>query len=280
LWNIAGDYIINRVLHDSGISLPKGALLSDKYNGTMTTEYVYNDLLENSEDMQEVISAFNSSGMPDIDPTDLSPEDVNKIKQILGAAAQVGKAAGNMPAGLEELIEGMLNPKVPWYVLMRRYVQEIIGLRDDYTYVRPNKRYEDLIIPSAYTGEMVTCIVVAIDSSASVSSDDLKQFASEVGALSSAVADLIVLSCDTEVHEIARKDSCEDKIASLKVVGRGGTYFEPVFQWVRESGVIPDVLVYMTDGYAEFPEKAPGYPVVWLINNNQVDPPWGNTIRI
>ena len=44
----------------------------------------------------------------------------------------------------------------------------------------------------------------------------------------------------------------------------------------------PVSIIILTDGYAPFPKesKANGIPVLWLLNNNKVEPPWGKVARI
>jgi predicted metal-dependent peptidase len=67
--------------------------------------------------------------------------------------------------------------------------------------------------------------------------------------------------------------------------GRGGTDFRPVFDLVatdisRPEGW-PDLLAYLTDGQGSFPERAPPYPVVWLLpEGSRVVPPFGARIEI
>jgi len=53
----------------------------------------------------------------------------------------------------------------------------------------------------------------------------------------------------------------------------------PVFDEVREMGLEPEALVYLTDMYGTFPEKAPGYPVLWA-SLTDCAPPWGNFLRL
>ena len=45
---------------------------------------------------------------------------------------------------------------------------------------------------------------------------------------------------------------------------------------------LPNSIIILSDGYCDFPnkEKALGIPVLWVINNNEVNPPWGNVVRI
>ena len=44
----------------------------------------------------------------------------------------------------------------------------------------------------------------------------------------------------------------------------------------------PVSIVILTDGYAPFPPErmAMDIPVLWLINNEDVTPPWGKVARI
>jgi len=44
----------------------------------------------------------------------------------------------------------------------------------------------------------------------------------------------------------------------------------------------PVSIIILTDGYAPFPDEsmALGIPVLWLLNNEKVEPPWGKIARI
>ena len=43
----------------------------------------------------------------------------------------------------------------------------------------------------------------------------------------------------------------------------------------------PNCIIILTDGYAPFPKEklANDIPVLWLINNQDVTPPWGKVAR-
>ena len=45
---------------------------------------------------------------------------------------------------------------------------------------------------------------------------------------------------------------------------------------------LPASIIYLTDGFAPWPDEndAMGIPVLWLINNEEVEPPWGKVARI
>ena len=45
---------------------------------------------------------------------------------------------------------------------------------------------------------------------------------------------------------------------------------------------MPAALIMLTDGYAPFPpkNKLPDVPLLWVIDNEDVKPPYGKTIRV
>ena len=58
------------------------------------------------------------------------------------------------------------------------------------------------------------------------------------------------------------------------------TDFRPVFRKIENLGIHPKVLVYVTDTYGTFPEKAPPYPVLWLVTaeGNKNNCPFGTVV--
>lgn len=112
-------------------------------------------------------------------------------------------------------------------------------------------------------------IVYAVDTSGSMSSDDLKLGLSELQHIQKSDSEvrIVVMQADAQVaheYEINATDEID-----FKIYGRGGTDFEPVFERVQEllhsSEKAPDILIYATDGYAPPPSIKLPIPVVWLI---------------
>ncbi len=76
--------------------------------------------------------------------------------------------------------------------------------------------------------------------------------------------------------------SNEEELEIIKPFGGGGTSFHIIFDYVRKMEKKPSSIIILTDGYAPFPKEAlsEGIPVLWLINNEDVTPPWGKVARI
>lgn len=72
--------------------------------------------------------------------------------------------------------------------------------------------------------------------------------------------------------------------SNLKDYVYGGTDFNIIFEYVMEhiDEMNPSSIIILTDGYAPFPpeENAGDIPVLWLLNNEEVNPPWGKVARI
>ena len=70
----------------------------------------------------------------------------------------------------------------------------------------------------------------------------------------------------------------------IKPAGGGGTDFQIIFEYVHKhmSDKPPASIIILTDGFAPFPQErlAGGIPVLWLLKNEEVNPPWGKIARI
>jgi len=178
-------------------------------------------------------------------------------------AAQIAKKAGALPAGLARLVDEIVNPKVCWVEILRRFMDQTA--KNDYSWQRPNRRFihTGLYLPGQ-TSEELGPIVVAIDTSASVSPADLQDFAAELTAIleECPVSHVQVLYCDralTVGPVYDRGDTIE-----LDWQGGGGTSFAPPIEWANAQEEPPVCLMYCTDGYGHAPAE-PEYPVLWVL---------------
>jgi hypothetical protein len=170
--------------------------------------------------------------------------------------------------------------RVPWQRELRRYV-DAARTFDELDARRPSRRWlaEGAWVASL-GGERVGCIVVAVDSSGSIGRRALAAACGEVRAIAREAADVRVLVADARVHKVLTLDQIEPWIREGRVPGGGGTDHRPVFDWVRRAGLRPDVLIALTDLYTRLPERAPSYPVVWVVPRWHGRAPWGRVLEI
>lgn len=215
-----------------------------------------------------------------------------KRVQAIAAAVEAHKAGGQgeLPGALQRLVGELLDPKVPWQDHLRATMQRAAGDPSyDWRYLEKRLMVRN---PPMYFARQshLGCgtIVVAGDTSGSITDSMLRAFMSEIGGIINDLnpARVVVLWCDADVHNVHDMDDPTDIQDLLDLVerdpiqGGGGTRFEPVFDWVAdELGEEPDMLVYLTDLYGSFPQQEPDYPVIWG-SISGATPPWGEVVDV
>ena len=199
-------------------------------------------------------------------------------QQRMAGAAQQAMQAGRLGGELARMIDHLLQPRLPWRMLLARYMTAVA--RDDYSYLRPSRREGDFILPTLRSHQLD--LVVAVDTSGSIKDPEMEEFIDEIDALKGQIrARVTLLPCDAKLCEGAPWvfEPWEEFTRPNKIEGGGGTSFLPVFDWVERAGIHPDLLVYFTDAKGAFPPDEPHFPVVWLVKGRS-KVPWGQRIQL
>lgn len=187
----------------------------------------------------------------------------NNINTILkNTAEQVEKMHGTIPGEFTELIEKLIQKKPEvfnWKAYFRRLLGSIYDVNIRSTRRKVSKRFEDA---AGIQHKKKVSILVAVDTSGSVSQKELQEFFSEIDYAYKAGAKITILQCDTRINSIEDYDG--KNIPEIK--GRGGTDFnQPVDYYVKHKKDYAS-LVYFTDGGASLPSKSP-QGIVWVISS-------------
>lgn len=208
-------------------------------------------------------------------------EDACKAVEIREATT----GRGLMPAFAERLWKEIKQPQTDWRLLLNDFVQEEIN---DYSFSPPDRRFDDssFFLPDFNEKEdLVEDILFMIDTSGSMSDEMIAHAFSEVkGAIEQFDGKLKGwLGCfDAAIIE-PKPFSDIEEFKLIKAAGGGGTNFQIIFEYVAKYMEKPPAsIIVLTDGYAPFPEEKEtgGIPVLWLLNNEDVQPPWGKVARI
>jgi len=221
--------------------------------------------------------------IPPLDDHDLWQEgeiEENEWRRKVAEASNKAKMHGDMPSGLKRMVKDLVHPRIDWRRLLERYISA--QDREEYTWKRPNRRYlsDDMYYPSLKSTKLE--VAIAIDTSGSVSEEELKEFMSEVAGILDSVKNFRaeLIACDTEVHAHETALTKQDFQNFMEICeGGGGTDFRPVFEELQN--VYPDCLVYLTDGRGTYPQSKPMYDVVWVMNKDvpaQYEPPFGRKV--
>ena len=198
----------------------------------------------------------------------------------IAQAANHAKSIGKLPGVLERLVAEILEPALDWRVILSHFIDS--AARNDYAWTPPNRRHihDGLYLPSPNNMELGE-LVIAVDTSGSISQEELDFLSAELSAiLESNPAHIHLLYCDVRVvawHSVTR----EELPLEMKPIGGGGTDFRPAFEWVSHLGISPACLIYLSDMACDkFPEE-PDYPVLWArIGESGESPPFGELLQI
>lgn len=208
--------------------------------------------------------------------TQIKAEIANDVVQ----AAKRAQKAGNMSAQQELCGRWAGEATVSWTRELRRWTRSHFD-KSDWSFARQNRQAitQGLILPTLHS-EAAGVIVICADTSGSCLSA-LEQFCAEIDAVHKRIkpSELYVVYSDTEVCHVD-KFLPTDRI-KMHPHGGGGTDFRDPFLWVDREGIKPECVLFFSDGYGTFPEKAPRYPVLWAItSDSDVKPPFGRRVTI
>lgn len=209
------------------------------------------------------------------------------LKSAQQSGTQYGRSSGNTKVGLEAAKEN----ENSYYDMLRQFLtsskeQKATPEAIDYSlYQYGLELYGDVpLIEPPDSEELLelNTICLAIDTSGSCAGDVANKFLRETYNLFrdlqsiSSGGELYLFQCDTEIQS----EEYYERISDLAQVmekqreffGFGGTSFVPVFERIRsleDEGKKIDCLIYLSDAYGDFPEKEPGYPVFFVLDETQ-----------
>lgn len=195
-------------------------------------------------------------------------------------------ARGLLPAFAERILKELKKTQTDWRTILNDFIQEEVV---DYSFTPPDRRFDDspFFLPD-FNGkeDRVEDILFMIDTSGSMSDDMIAAAYSEgKGAIDQFNGKLKGWLGFFDAAIIKPQPfSDENEFKTIKPAGGGGTDFQIIFEYVfhHMSDKLPASIIILSDGDAPFPlEKlAGGIPVLWLLNNEGVNPPWGKVARI
>lgn len=175
---------------------------------------------------------------------------------------------GSLPGSLVEKIKASLKAQIDYRKVLSGFRASVISSRRNLTRMRPNRRTDFQNLGSVY--KMRTNLLVAVDVSGSVDSKMLQKFYSVLNRFFKyGIESIDTVQFDTELGEVLPLKKAQTEI---KVIGRGGTDFQPVFDYFRTSKIHYDGIIVFTDGYADDPIITGRKPkVLWIFPDKQCE---------
>jgi len=285
IFNVACDLCVNDILIANGFNLPiynalvpenhkfnfKGILIKDI--DKKSAEEVYSELYDKLPKIEIGIISKNDGKdkrIPDelkgfdvhITAKGMSKEESERIKKeaekwkkLLVEAYTFAKMRGTEPLGIERYIEELHKSKLDWKAILWKFVSNEIPY--DFTYMKPSKKAEAVGIYMPSVVRENVDIIVAVDTSGSISNKDLADFLSEIIAIAKSFNQvrMTLITHDATIQDVYRVENGNiDKIRNLKIHGGGGTSHKDVFEKVEKEYANAKLLILFTDGYSDLEE--------------------------
>ena len=253
-------------------SSSQGSSSSDKNNGLSNKNNSQSDN-NNTQSNNKTSQSDNNNNKSDNQEQNQSSDSLQKSAQSelweendfersrINEIIENTTSWGTLPGDLVEAIKATLKVQIDYRKVLSGFRASVISSRRNLTRMRPNRRTDFQNLGSVY--KMRTNLLVAVDVSGSISTQMLKKFYSVINRFFKyGIESIDTVQFDTKLGEIIPLKKAK---TTVKVVGRGGTDFQPVFDFFRESKAHYDGIIIFTDGCAPAPEIIGRKPkVLWI----------------
>lgn len=319
LWQIAADAIINETLLAAGYALPRPALtLTGLLAAALDTtaaprqaladwdvDRLYHRLRDSSQGSGDAQSRARAHAQaqghaPDLHPTQ-GPSDTPEEKtdadwhRHLSRALEAGRLAGRGIGAAGLRLADIPSPETPWDLILRRLLTRATLAQPYPTHRRPARAWiaaiaqaqatntpEPAFQPGTARDTPAPRIVIALDTSSSITDDALALLMAETAAITRRTrAELHLIPFDETPAPPVKLDpaTAPQQLRSLQAPRGGGTAFAPAF--TAAAALHPSILIVLTDLEAPLPPK-PRFPVIWATPDarHAPQPPWGTLLDL
>jgi len=294
--NQACDYVINIKIADDNrdgfAKMPECGLLDDEYRGWDAAR-VFHALKEEQDEQGQdgrgsgdgTNGGTSGSGNRSLDSHEwdaaasLDDEEQRQLERELDEAIRQGALAAGKTGGIvDRELADLMQPQVDWREVLRDFISSTCSGHDYSSWSRPNRRFmgSDVYMPVSYS-EQVDELILAVDTSGSISQRELTSFLSEVSAICEHVkpSRVRVLYWGHVVagDEVYTEDNIETLVQSTKPIGGGGTDVDCVCQYIKDNSISAQAVIVLTDGDLYNGWGTWDIPVLWCIQNNRSKSP-------
>lgn len=269
-FNKAADYEVNSYIEKE--YLPDWTLQpkQKKWEERKGTRWYYNKLAEDPNEQdndQDGVLDDHSEFFKEFSKLSDTQKDLimKQVEfQMKGTAKQVQKSRGTIPGELSEIIERLFKVMPPvfnWKAAFRRLLGVHFDIYQKKTRRKESVRFEDC---PGLRKKKKHEILVAIDTSGSVSTEEFYDFFSEIHHIHKAGANIHIIEADMKITN----EYDYDGKAPAKISGRGGTSFLECIDYYNNHRKDYTMMVYFTDGYGDQEQCKPNGEVIWIITSN------------
>ena len=286
LYNVAADLVVNQYI--GSWQLPDGAITRASFPNIYlkpeeSLDYYYHMLLQQADqiDMTQFTAPHFAGhrdwgGYTEKANGTFSTVGAFRLDKLLWDAYQKGTTHGKLPGSIVDqlqLVGRRLRSRLNWKQILRLFSQQSASFAIEHTTKRYSKRFGTR--PGVRIRKQ-NRLLVAVDTSGSISSHELSIFFQEIDEIWRQGALVTVVECDAKVQAHYRYHGKPP----ANINGRGGTAFDPIFSFINQSVVRYDGCIYLSDGEAQKPKIRPRCRLLWVItaNGTTLNTDFGRTV--
>ena len=295
-WNKAADIVINDMLKQmrgkvepiEDAIYPENELVPLK---GQSSEWNYCWLKNNKNKLKKVRSYDSLLKNSKIQKNPI--EYKNRIKRMVQSAIQISSkdqnSLDNLPSTIKDWIIQLITPKIDWRIVLQEFLGSAI--KQDWSWNKPHTSIllnSGCIAPTINKTPKISNVVILLDSSSSVSDNDLLQFWGEIVGMSNIIEKLTIAHFTIGIDAIDiynfNTNNIKDIIPSQRY--EGGTSIPGALQDLMEKITIneidsPEIVIIFSDMESLLPEKEFPVPTLWVaLNNKNFKAPFGTQINI
>lgn len=259
------------------IQLPDGTIMKLSSKGNKPAEAPSKDSKSTSNnDKGQSNESINSDEESVEELSQLWEEDAMMSCSIDAAIDNIEatNSWGSLAGNISEKIIANTKAKIDYRKVLSGFRASVLSTKRHLTRMRPNRRsgFDNM----GSIRRFDTNVLIAVDVSGSISDLTLQHFFSIVNrAFKYGIEKVDVVQFDTKLSDVTPFEKAKKEIS---VVGRGGTNFQPIFDFVEKNPQY-DGLIIFTDGYADHPRKPKRMTckVVWVcdtLDNYEKNKSW------
>lgn len=228
---------------------------------SQATSNANDDNEQTTADKEETKKALDAAA----ERAELWEEDDMRAQEINDLIEKMN-SWGSIPGNVVQQIVASTKAKIDYRKIMQGFRASILSNKMHLTRMRPNRRTGFQQMGSVRKFD--TKLLVAVDVSGSITDKTLSHFYSVVNNFFKyGIQEIDCVQFDCELGEVKpiRKAS-----RSVQIFGRGGTSFQPIFDYVTEHNIY-DGLIILTDGGAPHPKMDDSITtsVLWVCEDEE-----------
>ena len=189
----------------------------------------------------------------------------NKIKNEL-QKAEVDQGWGGIGGDLQRTLQQETDFSFDYRKVLTQFRQSIVSANRSLTRMRPSRRYGFKAMGSRY--ERKANVIIAVDVSGSITDESFSHFCHAINNFFflGIIENIDLIFFDTNLKN-TKPVSFKKKVQLDDIKGRGGTNFQPAFDFYSQHSAEYNGMIVFTDGEGELPFFKGRGNILWILDS-------------